>query len=506
MRGIHFGLIGIVLAVGLVAWLERRPPLEQFDPAIHAEFADTWNTRVHISYWEKWGSFEADACQAMVDEFNRSQSDVFVHYIRTSQVDRKSMLASIGHDPPDVIGLWSKNVAPFAAGGALLPLDDLMKASGLSPDIYIPGYLELGRFRGRTWTLPTAPSTVALFYNKDHFRRKAAELRAAGCDPDRPPATIEELDRYAAVLNEFEADGSPRIMGFLPTEPGWFNTTWGYYFGGQLVDPQTGRVTADDPSNIRAFVWLKRYSEKYGRDKLLQFRAGFGNFDSPFNAFIEGKVSMEMQGVWFPMFIRRHRPQMDFGVAAFPCAEGVAAPRSVLDEDVIGIPTGCRHPKEAWRFIHWVETRGLETLCRLQGKNLPWRKAPEDFHQGHPNLEVGIFEDLSLSPDSCIVPLTIVGQEYDDEMKRVFEHIWSWPVEIEKAAELIDPATGKPLAGAARQAKIEELCREEITRTLADLTRSMQRKLDTRTEREKLHGGGLESDAAAGAVREGGRP
>jgi len=484
MRGIHFGLMGLILVVFLIAWVEYKPALEDFDPVRHAEFKDTWAKRVHISYWEKWGSFEADACQAMVDEFNRSQTEVFVHYIRTSQVDRKSMLAAIGHDPPDIVGLWNANVVPFAVGGALLPLDDLMKESGLRPDAYIDGYLKQGQFRGQTWTLPTSPSTVALFYNKDHFRKKAAELRAAGLDPDRPPATIEELDRYAAVLNEFEPDGSPRIMGFLPTEPGWFNTTWGYYFGGELVDTKTGKITADDPNNIRAYVWLKRYAEKYGRDKLLQFRAGFGNFDSPFNAFIEGKVSMEMQGVWFPMFIRRHRPQMAFGVAPFPSAEGVPGPRSVLAEDVIGIPTRCKHPREAWKFIYWVETKGLEILCRLQGKNLPWRKVPENFHQGHPNLEVKVFEDLAESPNSFIIPLTIVGQEYNDALGRAFEHVWCWQVEVVKAREL------QGLTGDARQTKIEELCREEIVKTLTGVRETIQRKLETRTEREMLQEGG----------------
>ena len=46
--------------------------------------------------------------------------------------------------------------------------------------------------------------------------------------------------------------------------------------------------------------------------------SGFGNFDSPQNAFIDGRVSMEVQGVWFSNFIRRHRPHLEFGVAPPP--------------------------------------------------------------------------------------------------------------------------------------------------------------------------------------------
>jgi multiple sugar transport system substrate-binding protein len=378
------------------------------------------------------------------------------------------------------VGLWNANVVPFAEGGALTPLEGLMKESGLTRDFYIENYLKLGEFEGHIWCLPTSVMTMALFYNKEHFRNKAAELRAAGLDPDRAPETIEELDRYADVLNEFEPDGSPRLMGFLPTEPGWFNHTWGYYFGGKLIDPETGKITTDEPANIRAYTWIKHYAETYGREKLLRFRSGFGTFDSPYNAFIEGKVAMEVQGVWFPMFIRRHKPQMEFGVAPFPCAAGVPGPRSVMEQDVIGIPSHCKHPAEAWEFVLWVQREGIAILSRLQGKNIAIRNPPAWFHQGHPNLELEVFERLALAPQSFIVPNTLVGQEYRDEMNRAFEHIWNWPVELENKSAL------EGLIGAARQAKIKALCREEVARTLAQARQEVQARLDSKIERRRL--------------------
>jgi len=476
LRGVHFGLAALAAAVALVAWLEPKPALKDFDPARHADFKDTWDRRVHLAYWEKWGSFEADACEAMIDAFNRSQDGIFVHYLQTSQVDRKAMLAAIGRDPPDIAGLWSNNVVPFATGGALEPLDGLMRESGLTRDYYIENYLKVGEVNGRVYALPSAVMTLALFYNKEHFRQKAPQLRQAGLDPDRAPATIEELDRYAEVLNEFEPDGTPRIMGFLPTEPGWFNHVWGYFFGGQLVDAN-GRITADSPGNIRAYTWLKRYAEKYGREKLLRFQSGFGTFDSPFNAFIEGKVSMEMQGVWFPMFIRRHRPQLEFGVAPFPCAEGVPGPRSLMECDVLAIPRGCKHPREAWTFVLWVQREGMAILGRLQGKNLAIHRPPPWFHQGHPNLELAVFEQLAEAQHSFIYPQMLVGQEYRDEMIRTFEHIWNWPVPEE-------PLAG--LSGAERQARIDALCRAEVERTLRAVRENIQQKLDDKTARARL--------------------
>jgi multiple sugar transport system substrate-binding protein len=492
MRRVHLGLLAVLAAVVGVAVFERPPKLQDFDPQRHAPYADTWDRRLHLAYWEKWGSFERDACQAMVDAFNESQSDLFVHYVNTSQVDRKAMLAIIGHDPPDVVGLWAGNVRPFVAAGALLPLDGLMKESGLDPERYTPQYLDIGRQDDLIYALPTTPASVALFYNQDHFAAKAPALRAAGLDPGRAPQTIEELDRYAEVLNEFNPDGSPRIMGFLPTEPGWWNALWGYYFGGTLHDPGTDQVTPDSPANLQAILWVKRYAEKYGRDRLLQFRAGFGTFDSPNNAFIEGKVSMEMQGVWFPNFIRRHRPHLNFGVAPFPTLSSVPGPVSHLDADVIAIPRGCRHPQEAWRFVLFAQQQGLEILCRMQGKHMPVRRPPELFRQGHPNLELPVFEAVAASPHSFISPRLTVWQEYQDELGRAFDHIWNWPV---PEAEL------KGLSGAAFDARLRELCLPEIQQTYAAVRETIERKRQTEAAHNRVRAAREAARRAAAAAR-----
>jgi ABC-type glycerol-3-phosphate transport system substrate-binding protein len=389
------------------------------------------------------------------------------------------MLAIIGNDPPDVVGLWAGNIPPFADAGALMDLGERMARSGLTRDYYVENYLKLGEYGGRIYALPTSPASVALFYNKEHFRRKAAKLLAAGLDPNRPPATIEELDRYADVLNERAPDGTPLVMGFLPTEPGWWNAVWGYYFGGRLFDANTGRITADDEGNIKALQWTKRYAERYGRQKLLQFRQGFGNFDSPHNAFIDERVSMEIQGVWFPNFVRRHRPHMDFGVAPFPPAEGVPGPMSSLDCDEIAIPRGCRHPEEAWKFVYFVQTRGLEILCRQQGKHMPIRNPPASFRQGHPNRELAVFEEVAASPHSFLTPRIFVQQEYQDEMGKAFEHVWNWPVPEEQLKGLQRPE---------RQAKVEALCREEIVKTLAGVRQRIQGRYDQHIQRERQRG------------------
>ena len=97
---------------------------------------------------------------------------------------------------------------------------------------------------------------------------------------------------------------------------------------------------------------------------------------------------------------------------------------------------------------------------------------------------MNVFIQLDKSPKAISIPTGLVGRELRDEMNRAFEHIWNWPVEKEKAAEL------KGLEGEARQKKIEELCRQEVQDTLNIVHNRVQSQLDNKLAREKQREGG----------------
>ena len=122
------------------------------------------STAVRLSLIHICG-FEADAMQAVVNDFNRSQDRIEVRFLSVSEVDTKLLLAASSGHPPDVAGLWSDNIPDFSEKGALTPLDGGLAAAGLGPDHYIPVFWELCRHRGFTWGLPTTPGCMALFYN-----------------------------------------------------------------------------------------------------------------------------------------------------------------------------------------------------------------------------------------------------------------------------------------------------------------------------------------------------
>lgn len=385
--------------------------------------------KIHLAYWEKWSGVEAEAMQETVNQFNRSQDKIVVEFLSTSQVDRKTIVATAGGDPPDLAGLWVYNVYSFADRNALLPLDDFIRAEKSTPaqwlDWYEPVYADMCNYRGNVWAMPTAPSATALHWNKRLFRE-------AGLDPDRPPRTVAELDDFTEKLTKRDPQtGAIRQLGFLPQEPGWFAWAFPLWFGGRLWDGQRITIGAD-PRNRECYRWVESYTRRYGLDAVRSFTSGFGAFASPQNPFYSGKVAMVLQGVWTDNYIGQFAPGLDYGVAAWPTAAPGLDNFTVADLDVLTIPRGARHPREAWEFIKFAssanlnaqsrdELRGVELLCYLQKKNSPLREWSPFFEQHHPHRYIDVFRQLARSPHAVHIPKLGIWQEYRRELDLAFE-------------------------------------------------------------------------------------
>jgi len=405
-----------------------------------------------LVYWEKWTGFEGEAMQHVVDRFNARQlaraeaeagyRPIAVEKVIVSQVDRKFLVAVAGGDPPDLGGLWSNNVASFADKGALVDLTDRLAGAGITRERYLGVYWDRGKHRGRMWAVPTTPATTALHCNTRLFR----EVDPAWEDP---PRTIEEFDEWAEKLTKWRVttpEGESEIrrgycpdvpddrkrliqVGFLPSEPGWWPWQWGYHFGGTLYDQKRG-VTTDAPANVRAYEWIASYSRKLGPGNIQRFQSGFGNFSSPQNAFLSGKVGMQVQGVWMYNFLRKYAPGMKWRAGAFPHPADRPDLKNATycDADVLVIPRDCPHLDEAMAFVRFVcSQEGMEILCLGQRKFSPLAEESEQFRRAHPHPYIGLFRSLARSPNAYTTPQVGMWQEYSREMQNAYTTIQNHP-------------------------------------------------------------------------------
>ncbi|MDP3072905.1 MAG: ABC transporter substrate-binding protein [Opitutaceae bacterium] len=387
--------------------------------------------RIHLSYWEKWAGIDSAGMRAVVAAFNEAQSRYVVEYLPVSQIERKVVVATAGGDPPDIAGLWAQNVASFADNEAILPLEDLVRRDGGTTDQwlarYYPVYADICRHQGRMFAAVSTPATIALHWNKALFRE-------VGLDPERPPRTLAELDEFSRRLAKRDpATGAILRLGFLPQEPDWWPWLYCAWFGGQLFD---GRAVTlgTDPRNLAAMRWVAGYTRDAGLASVTTFASGFGKYGTPQTAFLNGKIAMMFQGVWFNNFIQKFRPGLDYGVAPFPAAQAGVEDFTLAEADVLVIPRGARHADGAWEFIKFVnshnahaqnrsELQGMELLCFLQQKNSPLRDWSPFFTQHHPHPHIAEFRRLSASPHAIRIPDVGVWQEYDRECKAMFERV-----------------------------------------------------------------------------------
>lgn len=366
--------------------------------------------RVVVEYWEKWPGEEGAAMQAVVDDFNASQDHIFVRKLTVSRIDQKMMLATAGGVPPDIAGLWAMYLTSYVENNALTPLDKLAREAGIREANYIPVYWQMCTQKSHLWALPTTPSVTALHWNKKMFRE-------AGLDPEQPPRTLEELEQFNNRLTKRRPDGSLEQVGHLPQEPGWWTRDFSNWFGGSVWDGG-GRLLLEEQPSRDYFLWAASYEERFGGDAMNRLRGAFGNFASPQNPFFSGQVAMIVQGVWMNNFIRQYAPpDFEYGVAPFPApAAHQGPPIAIADCDVLVIPNGARHPKEAMEFIAYTQTRAaMEKLCLGQKKFTPLRDVSPGFVQNHPHPYLQTFIDIAKSPNvKPILALPTVLQYSND--------------------------------------------------------------------------------------------
>jgi ABC-type glycerol-3-phosphate transport system substrate-binding protein len=373
--------------------------------------------KVHVTYWEKWTGIELEAIKAVVDDFNKSNDRIHVDLLSVSGIHNKTLMATAAGVPPDVAGLFGPNVAQYFHDRAVIPLDDLCDENGIKRENYIPVYWDICTFEGTLYALPSTPASTALHYNTRLFKK-------AGLT--RPPETIEELDAYSDRLTKTGPKGEIVQAGFVHNEPGWWNWGWGFVFGGELWDGES-RITCDSPDNVRAFTWLRDYANKYGKSKIQSFKSGFGTFASPQNAFMSEKVAMVIQGGWMGNFIAKYNPHLRWAAAPFPYPKDRPdlKGRTFADLDILVIPRGAKHPKEAFEFIKYVQRQDvMEKLCLAQTKHSPLAKSSGAFYASHPNPYIRLFTEMPKNDSVVSPPKIAIWPEYSSEMRNAFDQVY----------------------------------------------------------------------------------
>jgi multiple sugar transport system substrate-binding protein len=323
--------------------------------------------RVTLTVWSPGGSVQfCDLHSQMIADFAATTSNVDPQEIQCgtgSQNDFiQTLLAAIAAgNPPDSTILWDTPVS-LGARGALMALDEMMAGAKYAQAQNWPaGLLKTCQYGGKTYGLPITAGVYGMWYNQELF-----EAKGIPSDRDSFPKTWDEMRRLSKEFTVWNGDRL-ESAGFMPWRDPYPLPIWSALNGSQLYDAEGQRYTIDSEQNVEmmdfAVAWL---DEEYkgdinAVDRSGSFKTAYASEDGLPPAFQEGRLAGIQAGSWLmgdiaadiePVFTR-------WNVAPHPV--GPSGTRTVSGSwpNWFVIPTGARHPAEAFAYLDYLSGEGV---------------------------------------------------------------------------------------------------------------------------------------------------
>jgi multiple sugar transport system substrate-binding protein len=408
----------------------------------------TEGSPVEVVFWNQHSNpVDVAAIEQIVADFNAANPDVAVEIVPVpgDETDvTKLMTAVRGGTGPDVYLFNRPFIAERAATGILTDITDYVQADNL-----LDNYLDFTRqeitYNDRIYGLPFDTDVRALYYNKALLQEAGVDL--AEFDPANGPISLERVTEISQMLDETDESGAYTRIGFIPwLDQGW-HYTWGYAFGGSFYDSEACAVTPTNDKVVEAFQFLYDWAQRMGADKVQTFRDTYMPAGAPpeTHPFLTGRVAMTVSGDWTLAQIAQFAPDLDYGVTYIPVPEGNPVTSWSAGWSLV-VPTGAKHPEEAFRFMKYMTGPDGQRVYVQTTKHLPtWASLLDeaDLYEGDHQFLRGLL------PESASLPPVPAGAAYWDALTTAQEQV---TLNVKQPAEALQEATDR------MQPILEPLC------------------------------------------------
>lgn len=162
------------------------------------------SAQVNIGFWHAMSGARIELIQSIVDKFMAENPNISVEVQYTGSYNEtlnKVRSAMKSGDAPDVFHSYEIGTLGLINSGMISPLDDMAKKFDRPipwDDFFVP-VQSYYKYKGVHYSMPFNSSTPLVYYNKDMFA-------AAGLDPEKAPATYEEIREAALALKASGVD------------------------------------------------------------------------------------------------------------------------------------------------------------------------------------------------------------------------------------------------------------------------------------------------------------
>ena len=245
----------------------------------------------------------------IVADFMAANPDIEVNAIYAGNYNDariKALAALNSGQPAQLSVMFSIDLYELIEQDAIVPFDDIVSTDEDKAWLksFYPTLMENGVTGGKTWGIPFQRSTIVMYYNKDAFR-------AAGLDPEKAPATWDELVADGKKLTK--ADGSQwGIMIPSTGYPYWMFGALAMQNDQVLMNDAGNQTYFDAPATVEALQFWKDLGSKY---KIMP--EGTIEWGTLRKNFLEGKTAIMWHSTGNLTTVKKEA-KFDFGVAMLP--------------------------------------------------------------------------------------------------------------------------------------------------------------------------------------------
>lgn len=341
--------------------------------------------KITLQFWNVFTGSDGDILREIVDNYNKTNTDnieIQMDIMPNDQLQQKLPAAIATGTAPDFVLFGVENIAPYVSNDSLEDISDFWDVTGVDKSNILENVLELSHVDGKLYGTPMQYNVSYLYWNKTLFEE-------AGLDPEKAPATLEELAEYAVKLTNPDKN---QFGLALPTNATYMQFLWAN--GGDADDPTTNTNLLDSEENVKTLEWLQdlTVNKKVSPNNITGAEA-----DTMLQA---GQIAMYMSGPWQINGLRAQG--IDFGIA--PCVAGSAGAFSPAGGCSYVIPKGTEesHKQAAYKFMQYWLTDDI--LKEWSQKN------------GFPVWSKTLMEDPEIQGDevlSAISKATEIGRSYN---------------------------------------------------------------------------------------------
>ncbi len=213
---------------------------------------------VEVTWWHGMGGTNGDAVKALSEKFNTANQGK-IHITPTYQGNYDDTLAKLkagiqSNQVPTMVQVYDIGSRFMIDSKQVTPMANFIDAEHYSVADLEPNILGYYSINSKLYSMPFNSSMPLLYYNKDAFT-------AAGLDPSKPPATLDEIRTAAQKLTKKDASGQVTQYGFGAAIYGWFLEQWTaradaqYCNNGNGRDSNATKININQPQDVKVLQW-----------------------------------------------------------------------------------------------------------------------------------------------------------------------------------------------------------------------------------------------------------